>query len=126
MTRNLPTAAWLSVERCVLSAASGTIGNQRLEHPGEARGKSFGSDALRGDAGTLDYQENFVRESLGFGEPGITAQANEPFAERGLILTDDTPRRMVLVRQFDRGIGERTAALRLVLLELTHMAQPSQ
>src|SRR6266481_6273606 len=32
---------------------------------------------------------------------------------------------MVLVRQLDRSVGERTAALGLVLLELTDMAQPS-
>jgi hypothetical protein len=36
-----------------LLAASGMIGNQRLEHSAEPRGKSFGSDTLGGNAGAL-------------------------------------------------------------------------
>jgi hypothetical protein len=36
-----------------LLGASGMIGNQRLEHPGEPRGKSFGPDTLGGNAGAL-------------------------------------------------------------------------
>ena len=71
----LPTAAWLSVERCALTTAWSTISNQRLEHTGEPRGEPFGADTLGGDAGTFAYQEDFVRETLGIGEPGITAQA---------------------------------------------------
>jgi len=129
LTKNdsqLPTAAWLSVERCVLIATSGTISNQRLEYTREPRGEPFDSDALGGDAGTLEYQEDFVRKTLGIAEPGITAQADKPFAGRGLVVADDAPRRMVLVRQFDRSIGECTAALGLVLLEITEMAQPGQ
>src|SRR5271168_2056371 len=54
------------------------------------------------------------------------AQANKPFAERGFILADDTPRRMILVRQLDRSVGECTPALGLILLEVTDMAQPGQ
>ena len=69
------TAAPGPAEQFILFAASGMIGNQRLEHPGEPRGKPFGSDTLGGDAGALAYQENFVGETLGIGEPGITAQA---------------------------------------------------
>src|SRR5260370_16735543 len=33
---------------------------------------------------------------------------------------------MILVRQLDRGVGECTAALGLVLLEVSDMAQPGQ
>jgi hypothetical protein len=33
--------------------ASGMIGDQRLEHSGELRGKSFGPDALGGNASAL-------------------------------------------------------------------------
>ena len=102
------------------------IGNQRLEHFGEPRGEPLGSDTLGSDAGALPYQENFVGETLGIGQPGIAAQANQPFAERGFVLADDTPRRMVLVRQLDRRVGECTAALGLVFLEVTDMAQPGQ
>jgi hypothetical protein len=36
-----------------LLVASGIIGDQRLEHYGEPRGKSFGPDALGGNAGAL-------------------------------------------------------------------------
>ena len=57
------------------------IGNQRLEHSSEPRGKPFGSDTLGGDAGAFAYQEDFVSETLGIGEPGIAAQANKPLAE---------------------------------------------
>jgi hypothetical protein len=39
--------------RFTLLAASGMIGNQRLEHSGEPRGKSFRSDTLGGNAGAL-------------------------------------------------------------------------
>ena len=102
------------------------IGNQRLEHSGEPRGRSFGSDTLGGNAGALAQQENLVGETLGIGELGIAAQANKPFAERGFILADDTPRRMILVRQLDRSVGECTPALSLVLPEVTDMPQPGQ
>jgi hypothetical protein len=47
------------------------IGDQRLDHSHEARGKSFRSDALGGDASALAYQEDFVGETLGIGKPGI-------------------------------------------------------
>ena len=57
------------------------IGDQRLEHSRESRGKPFGSDTLGRDAGAFAYQEDFVRETLGISEPGIAAQANEPFAK---------------------------------------------
>jgi hypothetical protein len=40
-----------SAVRFTLLAAM--IGNQRLEHSGEPRGKSFGSDTLGGNAGAL-------------------------------------------------------------------------
>ena len=100
------------------------IGNQRLEHSGEPRGKSFGSDTLGGNAGALAQQEHFVGETLGIGEPGIAAQANKPFTKRGFILADDTPRRMLPIRQLDRSVGECTAGL--VFLEVTDMAQPGQ
>jgi hypothetical protein len=102
------------------------IGNQRLEHSGEPRGKSFGSDTLGGNAGALAQQEHFVGETLGIGELGIAAQANKPFAKRGFILADDTPRRMIPIRQLDRSVGECTAALGLVLLEVSDMVQPGQ
>ena len=59
---------------------------------------------------------------LGIGELGIATQANKPFADRGFILADDTPRRMIRVRQLDRSVGECTAALGLVLLEVTSTA----
>src|SRR5271155_1642976 len=101
------------------------IGNQRLEHSGEPRGRSFGSDTLGGYAGALAQQENLVGETLGIGELSIAAQANKPFAERGFILADDTPRRMILVRQLDRSVGECTPAL-VGLLEVTDMPHPGQ
>ena len=49
----LPTAARNSAVHFTLLAASGMIGNQRLEHSGEPQGKSFGSDTLGGNAGAL-------------------------------------------------------------------------
>jgi hypothetical protein len=49
----LPTAAHDSALQFTLLAASGMIGNQRREHSGEPRGKSFGSDTLGGNAGAL-------------------------------------------------------------------------
>ena len=49
----LPTAARDSAAHFTLLAASGMIGNQRLEHSAEPRGKSFGSDTLGGNAGAL-------------------------------------------------------------------------
>jgi hypothetical protein len=49
----LPTAARASVVQFIVLAASGMIGNQRLEHSGEPRGKSFGSDTLGGNPGAL-------------------------------------------------------------------------
>jgi hypothetical protein len=55
---------------------SGMIGNQRFEHFGEPRGEPLGSDTLGSDAGALPYQEDFVGETLGVGQPGIAAQAN--------------------------------------------------
>jgi hypothetical protein len=111
--RGVPTAAHGSAVQFTLLAASGMIGNQRLEHSGEPRGKSFGSDTLGGNAGALAQQEHFVGETLGIGELGIATQANKPLAERGFIFADDTPLRMIRVRQLDRGVGEGTAALGL-------------
>jgi hypothetical protein len=49
----LPTAAHDLAVQFTLLAASGMIGNQRLEHSAEPRGKSFGSDTLGGNAGAL-------------------------------------------------------------------------
>src|SRR6266403_3335148 len=49
----LPMATHDSAVHFTLFAASGMIGNQRLEHSGEPRGKSFGSDTLGGNAGAL-------------------------------------------------------------------------
>ena len=49
----LPTAAHASAVQFTLLAASGMIGNQRLQHFGEPRGKSFRSDTLGGNAGAL-------------------------------------------------------------------------
>jgi hypothetical protein len=49
----LPTAAHDPAVQFALLAASGMIGNQRLEHSGEPRRKSFGSDTLGGNAGAL-------------------------------------------------------------------------
>ena len=49
----LPTAAPDSAVQLTLLVASGMIGDQRLEHSGEPRGKSFGPDALGGNAGAL-------------------------------------------------------------------------
>jgi len=97
------------------------IGNQRLDHFSESRGKSFRSDTLGGNAGTLVYQEDFIGEALGIRQPGLTAQANEPFAGRDLMLADDPPRRMVHVGQFDRCVGECTTALGLVLAGIDHV-----
>jgi len=122
----LPTAALASAAQHILFAASGMIANQRLEHSCKPHGKSLGPDTLRRDAGALTEQEDFVGESLGIGELGSAAQANKPFAERRLMLADDTSRRMVLVRQLDRSVGERTTAVGLALLEVSDMAQPGQ
>jgi hypothetical protein len=122
----LSTGASDAAVQFTLPIASGMIGNQRLEHFGEPRGEPLGSDTLGSDAGALPYQEDFVGETLGIGQPGIAAQANQPFAERGFVLADDTPRRMFLVRQLDRRVGECTAALGLILLEVTGMTQPGQ
>ena len=123
--RSTDGCAWSAVQ-FILFAASGVFADQRLKHPREPRGKPFGSDTLGRDASALAYQENFVGETLGIGEPGIAAQANKPFSDVGLIFSDDAPRRMVRVRQFDRGVGECAAALGLVRLEVTDMAQPGQ
>jgi hypothetical protein len=41
----------------------------------------------------------------------IAARANKPFVVFGFIFADDVPRRMVLVRQLDLGVGECTATL---------------
>ena len=49
----LPRAALGSAVQFTLLAASGMIGNQRLEHSGEPRGRSFGSDTLGGNPGAL-------------------------------------------------------------------------
>jgi len=49
----LPTATHDSAVNFTPLVASGMIGNQRLEHSGEPRGKSFGSDTLGGNAGAL-------------------------------------------------------------------------
>src|SRR5258708_7359390 len=102
------------------------IANQRLEHSCKPHGKPLGSDTLRCDAGPLTKQEDFVGESLGIGELGSAAQANKPFAGRRFMLADDTSRRMVLVWQLDRSVGERTTAVGLALLEVSNMAQPGQ
>jgi hypothetical protein len=123
--RSTDGCAWSAVQ-FILFAASGVFADQRLKHPREPRGKPFGSDNLGRDASALAYQENFVGDTLGIDEPSIAAQANKPFSDIGLILPNDTPRRMVRVRQFDRSVGESTTALGLVRLEVTDMAQPGQ
>jgi hypothetical protein len=62
--RGVPRAAHGLAVQFTLLAASGMIGNQRLEHSSEPRGKSFGSDTLGGNAGALAQQEHFVGETL--------------------------------------------------------------
>src|SRR6202044_181188 len=115
-----------SVEQFILFAAPGMIGDQRLEHATEPRGKPFGSDTLGRDASAFAYQKDFISETLGISELGIAAQANEPIAKFSFILTDDTAGRMVLVRQLDGSVGKSTPALGLVHLEVTDMAQPGE
>ncbi len=72
----LATGASDPAVQITLSVASGMIGDQRLEHFGEPRGEPLGSDTLGSDAGAFPYQEDFVGETLGIGQPGIAAQAN--------------------------------------------------
>ena len=52
-----------------------------------------------------------VGEHVRIAETGASAQIDQAIALRDLIVLDHAARRMRLVRQFDRRIGKRTAAL---------------
>ena len=100
------------------------LANQCLEHPSEPRGKPFSPDTLSRNAGTLAYQEDLVSETLRIRQLSIAAQAEQLFAGCSFILAYDTPSRVILFRQLDCGIGERTAALGFILLEIANVMQP--
>ena len=78
--------------------------DHRLAHAHEAGAEAVGADALRGDAGALEQEVQFVGEHVRLAEPGGAAQPDEPLALRDLELLDDAPRRVIL-------FGSSTAAL---------------
>ena len=97
------------------------LANQCLQHPSEPRGKPLDPDTLSRHAGTFAYQEDMVSEPLWIGQLGVAAQVEQLFTSRGLILADDMPSRVILFRQLNRGIGECTAALGFMLLEVANV-----
>jgi class 3 adenylate cyclase len=85
--------------------------DHRFAHPYEPVTKSLRAHALRRDARAFEQQEQFVRQHVRLGERSRGAQLNEPLALSGLERLNHLPRRMVLFRQFDGGIGQRAATL---------------
>jgi hypothetical protein len=85
--------------------------DHRLAHAHEARAEAVGAHALRGDAGAFQQKMQLVSEHVRLAEPGVAAELDQPRAVRALEIFDDTARRMILFREFDCGVGERTAAL---------------
>ena len=77
----------------------------------EPRCKSFGSDALSSDAGSLQKEMQFVGQYFGLAQAGLLAQPHQPRALRPLILLDNPPGGVILLGQFDRSVGERATAL---------------
>src|SRR6266498_4462303 len=65
-----------------------------------------------------------VSEHVRLAEPGVAAELDQPRAVRALEIFDDTARRMILFREFDCGVGERTAALAGAGKMLRHLDEP--
>src|SRR5690349_4708827 len=84
--------------------------DQRLADPYDPRAQAVGSDALRGDPRSLQHQIELISEQLRLCKTGRLTERDESRAPRDLVLLDDAARRMILLRQFDRGIGERASA----------------
>jgi hypothetical protein len=85
--------------------------DHRFTHPYEAVTKSLRAHALCRDARTFEQQEQFVRQHVRLGERSRGAQLNKPLALSGLERLNHPPRRVVLFRQFDGGVGQRAATL---------------
>jgi hypothetical protein len=85
--------------------------DHRFTHPYEPVTKSLRAHALRRDARTFEQQEQFARQHVRLGERSRGAQLNEPLALSSLERLNHSPRRMVLFRQLDGGIGQRAATL---------------
>ena len=60
------------------------IGDQALQHFGKPFGWALAADALHADARAFAEEEDLVREELGFREPGLAAQRDEPLAKPAL------------------------------------------
>src|SRR3954469_12296791 len=85
--------------------------NDSFAHAYQSGAKTIRPDALRADPRTLKEKMQFVREHFRLAQSGRPGELHEPHPLRGLELLDDAASRMAFVRQFDRGIGERAAAL---------------
>ena len=68
------------------------------EQSWESREGLVRTEALSGNAGTFTYQEHLTRDRFGIAQAGIAAQSDEPLADRGLVLFDNSTCRMVLRR----------------------------
>jgi hypothetical protein len=100
--------------------------DQGLEHFGEAFGGPTRPQALTGDAGTFDQQEQFICEQLGVAQPGLATKLDDQFAVPALELFDHPPCRVIGIRQFDRRIREGAAALARAEFEFGNEAQPGK
>jgi hypothetical protein len=83
--------------------------DQGLEHFGEALGGDARPEALNGDAGPLDQQEQFIGEKLGIPQPRLATELNDQVANSAFASLDHAPGRVIRVRQFDRCIDEGAA-----------------
>src|SRR5262245_18227027 len=84
--------------------------HQRLAVTHPKRAQALRSDAWRGHLRSLQHQVELVGEQLGLRQTGSLTQCDQPRAPGDLVLLDDSARRVILLRQLDRGIGKRAPA----------------
>src|SRR5258708_20141254 len=75
------------------SAARRVSSNHCFAHLQEARCKSFGADALRCDAGSLQKEMQFVGQHFWITQAGLLAQPHESSALRPLVFLHYAPAR---------------------------------
>src|ERR1700723_800225 len=100
--------------------------HERLEHLGEALRRASRPNALNAYAGTFAEQEQFVGQKVGTAQPRLATEIDDFVAVKWLDFLDYASRGMVVVRQFDGGIGNGRAALAGPDLVFGNDPQPGQ
>ena len=90
----------------------------------QAFAQSLGADALRRNARAFEQKQQIVRQHLRVAQAGRAGEGGEALAMRCLVRLDNASCRMLLLREFDRRVRQRAAALIAVAGVIGHSLEP--